>query len=69
MSIIVWSDDFLTRIPEIDAQHQQMIAKLNRCDEALQAGENLDWVCELFTQFVDHAIFHYETEEKHLSRL
>ena len=65
MPLIVWQDDYRVHIPEIDEQHQEMIANLNRLADAV---ENRAQLCALFSQFVDHVLMHCETEENYLSR-
>lgn len=64
--MITWDDSMSTGLPNIDAQHKEIIEKYNELDEALAqgsgrartvAGELLD-----FLQF--YSAWHFEREEK-----
>jgi hemerythrin len=62
--MITWDDSMSTGLPDIDAQHKEIIEKFNQFSEAISgrkgtrvAGDILD-----FLQF--YAVWHFEREEK-----
>jgi hemerythrin len=60
-----WNDRFLTGLPEVDAQHQQLVELINRFgDLAAQAsGASEGDIDVVFANLADYARHHFATEE------
>ncbi|WP_022852381.1 bacteriohemerythrin [Thermodesulfatator atlanticus] len=64
MSFIKWQDEFLVGIPEIDAQHEQLIETLNRLHALLRSKTPPKEEVYDVLEFLNHyTIEHFGTEE------
>ncbi len=69
MNLIDWSDDLSLEIDEIDAQHKELLAMINRLHSATVSG---DWSRQIVTLtdilmgLIDYLQYHFATEEKYM---
>ncbi len=63
---ILWSDDFLVGIPEVDEQHKKLVSFIGDFYEILIAGES-QYISKreaILKEIVDYTVYHFGTEEK-----
>ncbi len=67
MSFVTWTEDLSVGVAEIDAQHQQFIASINKLQEVIsqKSRENIE---TLFADLEYYSNVHFETEEKYMVR-
>ncbi|MCC5872813.1 MAG: hemerythrin family protein [Gammaproteobacteria bacterium] len=62
--MFVWSSKYATHIQEVDAQHQQLIAILNRIYAAIDEGAvSADGLDASLDELSEYASYHFEEEE------
>ena len=49
---------------EIDRQHQQLIAKLNKLNDAVKRRDSRDSLHHLIDEVIEYTCFHFATEER-----
>ncbi|MGL1888905.1 MAG: bacteriohemerythrin [Reichenbachiella sp.] len=69
MSLVTWSDDYNTHIPEIDGQHQGLVEMLNRFYEAVLANESKKSLRMLLDELTQYTVSHFTSEEKYFDDL
>ncbi len=62
--MITWDDSMTTGLPEIDSQHQEIIAKFNELSEAISRGGGKDVAGSVLDFLQFYAAWHFEREEK-----
>jgi hemerythrin-like metal-binding protein len=65
-AILKWEKKFELGVEEIDNQHKQWVAILNKFIEARKKGEEEKVLKEILSEIVDYTKYHFETEEKHM---
>lgn len=66
MSAIEWSERYSVKVAEIDEQHRQLIAMINRLHDAMLANKGRELQREIVTQMVEYTHFHFATEEQYM---
>jgi hemerythrin len=66
MAIFEWSDRFSVRVREIDEQHEQLVAMINRLHDAMVANKGRELQQEIVRDMVAYTDFHFATEEKYM---
>lgn len=64
MASLVWSDDFATKVFEIDVQHKTLFTMVNELDHAMQHGKGKQLLGKLLSDLVHYTKSHFETEER-----
>ncbi len=65
--MITWDHDtYDVGVREIDDQHQRLADIINRIEQALSAGENMESVGALLDLLLQYAEFHFFTEEHYM---
>ena len=59
-----WSDEWRLGVPVIDEQHARLAALLNRIDDAVKTGQEVEQIMALFDELVTLTRQHFETEER-----
>ena len=67
MSFVEWNDELSIGIPQVDGEHQNLVAILNLLDEAIQKGKGTRVMGEILTQLVEYTAIHFESEERLMS--
>jgi len=60
---IVWSDEFVTGIPEIDDQHRVLVKTFNDAGIRLSGNRDASLMDQITRDLLSYAIYHFETEE------
>lgn len=68
LPLIVWSDDLVTGLTEVDAQHQRLIDIINRLGALHQGGKALSTLLRVLDELRAYTAYHFETEEKLMHR-
>lgn len=63
MSLMTWSDIFLTGIGEVDNQHKKLIGLTNQLDEAVQRQKGAEVVGRVLSDLTKYIAFHFGYEE------
>lgn len=61
--MLEWTPNLVTGNPEIDRQHQEIFAKLNGIETALNQGADRESLIRLMTALLDYAYIHFHHEE------
>lgn len=70
MQAIVWKSDYNLGVPEIDAQHQQLVMVINQLQVLLRKPHiTCHDVFEMLSEFEKYAEYHFETEKRWAKRL
>ncbi len=70
MDSFSWNDQFVTGLPEVDQQHQQLVDIINRYGTSLSENEIVsDDVAAVCTDLFAYAEHHFEEEEALMSRV
>lgn len=59
---LVWSDDFLTQVSEIDEQHRMLVQLINDAQGKLGANPDQKLLEGITRDLLSYAIYHFETE-------
>jgi hemerythrin len=59
---ILWSPSIAVGVPQIDAEHRELFARINRVLEALTAGQGAEAVAPLVGFLEDYVKVHFEGE-------
>lgn len=67
MSLIFWKDEFALGIKEIDEQHKNILALINKLYDLFDSKKFKEQteVDGIIKELSDYAIYHFETEEKY----
>jgi hemerythrin len=60
---IAWKKEFAIGVREIDSQHQELFARLNRLSEAIEAGKGTADLATIFQFLDDYVVRHFRAEE------
>ncbi|HPZ82341.1 MAG TPA: hemerythrin domain-containing protein, partial [Thermogutta sp.] len=66
---LVWDTTMSTGIPRIDAQHQELIRKLNGLLHAMQKGRGKEEIEKLLDFLAEYVIKHFSDEEAEMERV
>ena len=71
MARIEWQRVFNTNIPEVDEQHQKLVAMINQLDDSLHMGMGVVNKEEgtVLVALVDYTKYHFDTEEKVMQKI
>jgi hemerythrin-like metal-binding protein len=61
--LVIWSSEYSVQIPEIDEQHQTLVACINSLWRALTAGRDHEVICDLLETLRDYTETHFFAEE------
>ena len=63
MTMLAWSDDYSVEIEEIDEQHKQLVALINKLYDALARKQQRDEISTVLDELVDYTKVHFAVEE------
>lgn len=69
MSFVDWTDKLSIRVPEMDKQHQQLVAMLNEYHDAMKAGKGRDTLGGIMNRLVSYTKTHLSNEERFLESI
>lgn len=64
MCPVTWSAKLSVGIPQVDEEHQKLVAIFNQLDEANQTGKGTRVMGDILSQLVAYTQFHFASEEK-----
>ena len=68
MIFFEWKDTYLTKISELDAQHQKLVSLINNLYADLVKCENIDqkqsYILGAIVDLIDYGCYHFDAEEK-----
>ncbi|MCX7793602.1 MAG: bacteriohemerythrin [Thermodesulfovibrionales bacterium] len=63
-----WSDELSTGVNEIDAQHKELLKRLNMLREACREGRGKEIIDELILFLEDYIKIHFGLEERYMKQ-
>jgi hemerythrin-like metal-binding protein len=64
MALITWSGALEVGVPEIDEQHQKLVAIVNALHDAMMKGQAHDVMGRLLDEVVDYTVYHFAAEQR-----
>lgn len=61
MALVDWSDELSVCIPEVDAEHQTLVAILNALDEAMRSGKGTRIMGQILARLLDYTETHFKS--------
>ena len=65
MTVMQWSVDFFTGLPEVDRQHEELFALVNRLHDA--KGQRTELLEQAFADLREYVREHFATEERFMA--
>lgn len=69
MSFIDWTEQMSIHVPEMDAQHMQLIQLLNDLHNAMEEGKEWDVVATILIRLINYTNSHLEAEERFMESI
>nr|CRH05628.1 putative Hemerythrin-like metal-binding protein [Candidatus Magnetococcus massalia] len=63
-SKLIWCDEYVTGVQEIDDQHKILVHALNEASEKLSKDFQVSTMEKIVQDLLSYAIYHFETEEE-----
>ena len=63
MRQIIWKDEYLTGVEEIDRQHKEFVKLINRLNMIHDLGNNSGYALRLLNEVGKYADYHFTSEE------
>lgn len=67
MSLITWNESYNVNVPELDAQHQRLVAMINNLHAAMTAGRAKEVIVQTLTNLLGYTRYHFLAEQKLLA--
>jgi hemerythrin len=64
MVLIEWKDEFSVGVPDVDHEHQALIALINDLHDAMSSGDSKYTVMDFLGEIYAHVSAHFALEEK-----
>lgn len=64
MALIEWKDEFSVGVPDVDHEHQELIALINELHAAMSSGDSEYTVMDFLGEIHAHVAAHFALEEK-----
>ncbi|MDA8139824.1 MAG: bacteriohemerythrin [Desulfobacteraceae bacterium] len=68
MPIVTWSEDLSVKIKELDAQHQELVAMINKMHDAMKQGKGKEVLGSIIDKMVEYTHKHFLSEEQLFSK-
>ena len=62
-----WSDDLLTGVEDVDAQHRELFSRVNALVSACTQQKGKDEIGNYLQYLMDYAAFHFTAEEREMT--
>ncbi len=69
MNKIIWTEKYSVGVKELDAQHQKIIALINRLVDYMEEGKDENSISYVVNEMHTYIIEHFSTEERLLARI
>ncbi len=66
MELIKFEEKYSVKVKEIDEQHENIFAVLNKLFEATKVGTASEVLGGIIKDMAEYAVYHFETEEKYM---
>lgn len=63
MPLMEWHDNMSVGIPDIDSQHQKLVAMLNDVYDGMQQGKSRETLDKVLDELIDYTVSHFKFEE------
>ncbi|MBG0777083.1 MAG: hemerythrin family protein [Desulfovibrionaceae bacterium] len=63
-----WNDRLSVNIRDIDSQHKQLVAMLNRLHDAMKAGSTGAVIAQIVSEMKRYSVSHFTTEEGYMKK-
>ncbi len=63
MHQIIWKDEYLTGVEEIDRQHMDFVKLINRLNIIQEYGDNLEYAMRLMDEVAKYVDYHFTCEQ------
>lgn len=61
--LIVWNDDLVTGVAEIDEQHRILVNSINEANTRLTTNAQVEILDQITRDLLSYALYHFEMEE------
>lgn len=61
---MTWKNAYSVNIAELDQQHQNLVALIDKLGEAMSRGQGKEVIEAVLTQLLDHCAHHFAAEEQ-----
>lgn len=61
--LIVWNDNLVTGVVEIDEQHRILVNSINEANNRLTSNVSVEVLDKITQDLLSYALYHFETEE------
>jgi len=68
MSKIIWKDEYLVNVKEIDKQHKKLVEIINDLYANIIEGAENSEINQIYKRLIDYAKLHFSTEEKYFKK-
>ncbi|MFA6988770.1 MAG: hemerythrin family protein [Candidatus Gastranaerophilaceae bacterium] len=65
---VIWSDEVITGIKDIDEQHKKIVEAINTLYRSIEENEDKDKIIELIESLDPYVNVHFDTEEKYMKQ-
>jgi len=62
--LIVWNDNLVTGVAEIDEQHRILVNSINEANTRLAHNSSAEILDQITRDLLSYALYHFETEEE-----
>jgi len=62
--LIIWNDDLITGVTEIDDQHRILVNSINEANTRLASESSTEILEQITRDLLSYALYHFETEEE-----
>ena len=64
MALLQWDEQFSVSVPELDQEHQKLVAMINKLHDAMKSGQGKDTLPQVINDLADYALKHFAHEEQ-----
>jgi hemerythrin len=64
VALLQWDEKFSVGIPELDREHQQLVAMINKLHDAMKSGQGKGTLPQVINDLADYALKHFSHEEQ-----
>ena len=69
MPLVEWGNEFSIGVDDIDKQHKQIVAMINKLHDAIKAGSSATACVGILDEMIDYASQHFALEQDYMKRL
>ena len=69
MATVNWDEKLSTDIPNIDNQHKQLVAMINKISDAMKNSTGNSILLEVLTELIEYTKTHFRYEEQYMEKI